>query len=79
MALRSDHNRLRLLRQTRPRRHQEPGEIMSKPKPKAEKVILYPPLPKLAVDAMEDEFAAFIADPKRKARRLKDNDYPRPT
>jgi hypothetical protein len=52
---------------------------MSKPKPKAEKVILYPPLPKLAVDAMEDEFAAFIADPKRKARRLKDNDYPRPT
>ena len=41
--------------------------MSDEPKPA---VILYPPQAPAAVDAMESEFAAFIADPERIARRL---------
>jgi hypothetical protein len=41
-------------------------------------VSLYPPQPKLLIDAMESEFSKFIADPKRKARRLKESLEERP-
>jgi hypothetical protein len=50
---------------------------MQKPKPKPAvkpepPVVLYPPQPPAAVAAMEDEFAAFISDPARKARRIEE-------